>query len=66
MSKVATIKIFLMTRKVFDGNATLIAGSVMMNCMPLIMPQICARHPDITVYKIALPTTATVVAAVEA
>jgi hypothetical protein len=55
-----------MTRKVFDGNATLIAGSVMMNCMPLIMPQICARHPDITVYKIALPTTATVVAAVEA
>ena len=38
----------------------------MMNYMPLIMPQICARQPDITVCKMALPTTAVVVAAVEA
>ena len=38
----------------------------MMNYMPLIIPQIWAKQPDITVYRIALPTTAVVVAAVDA
>jgi hypothetical protein len=52
--------------KAFDGKATLRAGKWMMNYMPLIMPQICARHPDITVCKIALPTTVAAVAAVPA
>lgn len=33
---------------------------------PLIMPQTYARQPDINVCRIALPTTAAVVAAVDA
>ena len=37
-----------------------------MNCMPLIIPQTCAKQPDIIVLRIALPTTAAVAAAVDA
>lgn len=48
------------------GKSTLRAGKLMMNWMPLIIPQIWARQPDIKVCKTALPTTAEVVAAVEA
>ena len=66
MSNVATIRILLITRKEFFGKATLIAGKWIMNCMPFIKPQTCAMQPDITVWRIALPTTAAVVAAVDA
>jgi hypothetical protein len=58
--------IFSIIRKAFFGKATFIAGKWIMNCMPLIIPQTYAKQPDITVWRIALPTTAAVVAAVDA
>ena len=58
------MRIFYTTIIAFPGNATFRAGKWMINCMPLIMPQIWERLPDITVCRIALPTTAAVEAAV--
>lgn len=63
MSNVATMIIFSITMKALDGKLTLTAGRWMINCIPLISPQTCARHPDITVCKTALPTTVATVAA---
>lgn len=66
ISKVTTVMIFEITEKAFDGKSTLIAGRFIINCMPLIIPQIWAKQPETTVWRIALPTKVAVVAAVDA
>ena len=66
MSNVATEMISLITINEFFGNSRLIAGKFIMNCIPLIMLQICERQPCINILRIVLPTKVTVVAAVVA
>jgi hypothetical protein len=49
-------------RNALPGMSTFRVGMWMINCMPLIIPQICAIHPETRIYKNALKALVAAVA----
>ena len=62
ISKVATMIICVIMRKALPGMSTFRVGKWMINYMPLIIPQICAIHPETRICKTALEALVAVVA----
>lgn len=62
ISKVATMIICVIMRNALPGMSTFRVGMWMINCMPLIIPQIYAIHPETRIYKNALKALVAAVA----